>query len=202
MVAFMLGGCSSNEAEEANPRDISILIGRTSQELNLIELDGDKLIVTLFSLGWRSDFAVLEENVFNERLLDDFRAKFWRFPMNLEDRSPGLVRVIIEKETIELSQSQLNAIWRLIENVVDGEADREFELAPVLGHIDYVWAIVDGYTYWSLYESNVDSTGNRNQISREWHQFIVPYVNRDLLLLVYRLIELSPPSSIGSSWRR
>jgi len=80
----------------------------------------------------------------------------------------------------------------LIEDVVEGEANRKLEMPPMEGHFDYVLAIVDGNTYWSFYCRDIDN------FSRDWRQRIAPYVNSDLLFLTNELIDLSPPSLIDN----
>jgi len=178
---------------DPQPRNIRMLIGDSGRPYTLIELEESEIRFTLLSSGWRHLSVVSTENIFCETLLDDFASKApsQLYPV-LRGRlyqDQNLVRIIMEKEKVQLSQNQLNTVWRLIENIVEGDLDREFEWSPISGHIDYVWAIIDDNMYWSLYDSNINDTSRAN---REWRQWTQGYVNRELLLLTYELINLSP----------
>ena len=97
-----------------------------------------------------------------------------------------------------LSQEEINSIYNLVENVARRRVDREFEVYETTGRVPYIFAIIDGNMYWTIYVPNrIDIPMTRRERR---------YINENLSPLIHALIDLSPypiqgwetPSSMGS----
>jgi len=155
--------------------NIRILIDGSWMKPTLLEVDGDVLTI-----------SIIEGDVINQ-LQDSILT--YSFFENYNDFS------IVEIGRLELSQWQLNRVRRLTRNVVANGFDRKFEWVGRSGPVHYVWMVADGSPiYWSLYHPHINYTlrmQNLNGIQTlGW--FYEYFYDRDLLLLTYRLIELSP----------
>ena len=163
-ILILLGGCSFNR-EERPELSMKILFDGDWIEPTLLEVIDGRLIASVvnYASPITSSFTV---TVTCSSFTDDSGFR------------------ITEKGRINLSRQQLEVIVDLTEKVIANGPDREFERMRVLGPVDYVWMIVDGQIYWSLYLIDV----NRLSDDDPHHQ----YVNKYLLSLAYSLIELSP----------
>jgi len=194
IILFTFTGCSSNSADELSARSVRILLGRVgTRYATYIEfVEPNKINIVLFG---REPLPIPHSSIaFDMTLLDDFISNSQDMELVFPSANWGN-SVIIDEWTFELSEEQLDHICSLIENVVRNRADREFELAPMLGWIPYVWAIIDNNMYWSLYTSDIYSDSWTRRDRRR-------YMNSDLLAFVYELIDLSPyPVSSPESFR-
>ena len=194
IVIFVIGGCSINMAN-STPANVRILIGLGGRPYILIELTNKEVFeVTRFidSWLWESELDLLNENFTPDTLVDDFilidtfLCEMLKNPLD----SPGfIVRDIISNKKVELSQQQWENVWNLVDNVAIDDADGAFELSLTRG-LPYIWAIIDGRFYWSLY-------------CRYSVQFRLnnPSVNRDLVILADELIALADVSPFQSGRR-
>jgi len=183
VVVFALAGCVFR-MEEPTPRNVRMWIGGGTENV-LLELNGNILTSVAFSGGLRHDANFPSELTFDDILLYDFVEKapaigemFSVDSHRREDR----VRRIFDTGEVELSQQDLDYVWRLLHRAANGDGNRDFYEASIRGHLEYVWAIIDDEVYWSLYHPSL------NNISQHRRQ----YINREVLLLAYALIDLSP----------
>ena len=190
VLTLMFGGCASDMTEP--PESIRIFMGAEhgGVPFALFELSENTLQIT--ALGRAIGLFLPHEELFDVSLFYDFIDRIPNIYWILRNSRPiilGSAYDVVRKANRELSQRQLNNVLELVENVVRHRADREFERAPFLSDEAhrYVWAIIDGEMYWSLYSSNI----NADILSRH-----SAYVNRNLLLLTYYLIDLSPIMTI------
>jgi len=162
----------------------------------LIELvDGNVLEITLinnfftpYSDVTEYDELFTRENIFGYSTIDGFIIPKFYSP----SRGEYMYSTIISNERLYLSRAQMNTLRRLIRNVTRRKPDREFEgLSFESNFIEYVWAIIDGEIYWSLYHPNIDES-QREDLRYQ-------YLNRDLLMLTYELIKISPVP-VGGEW--
>jgi len=192
VIILVLGSCVFNMTE-TEVRDVRLFIAGDFRDSYFLEVvDGNFFKATIFNKAGVNPDELQEYFAFDEPLLDDFFAD----PSMMErlllvNRNymleRGYVRFIRDKGTIEISQRQSNTVQRLIRNVARGEANTEFYgLESWSGNFLWVWAIIDGEMYWSLYIEDVHSI--RVQSDDPEYR----YFNRDLLLLTYELINLSP----------
>ena len=142
-----------------------ILGGCTSDMAN-------KNVKILIGGGPGTDFCLFElvsENVFEVTL-----CSIKTFDMQEAD----FIDEIIDVKRLNFLRQSDN-IWSLIKNIEDNGTNEKFYF-PV-DDVSYVWAIIDGKMYWSIYVSDFDKENYFSQ-----------YVNKNLLSLAYKLIELSP----------
>jgi len=154
----------------------------------LIEFTENTINTTVFGLS--SGLQAIA--AFDETLLDDFisKAPFSRTIINSTAETPN----ILEKVESEVTQVQVENVWRLIGNILQSEPSDEFTgVSAVSGYLTYVFVIIDDNMYWSwAYSHAFDNITRR--VRREWEQKFAPFINRDVLLLAYELINLSPHS--------
>jgi len=183
VVIFVLTGCTSNAiTEQTPPKDVRILMGSVGiMDYTLIEFEHPNTF-RFTSFGGLSHTTNDATAVFDMALLHDFLSKAPEIEYTLLIFQ-SFDYLIIDEWTIELSSEQLINIHELLENLARRRADREFEPLPALGWIPYVWAIIDGNMYWTLYTHDV---GSRTARERQ------RYINQDLLAFSYELINLSP----------
>jgi len=195
IIILMLGGCAANGKYLTNMADststnVRMLIGWGGRPYTLIELVNNSIFeVALISQSWTEYSSITRDDfdVFDETLLDDFAladSKLYEILSNPFTREIH-VREFINKGEAELSQQQWDNIWHLVENIASNDADGAFDWAPVHG-LPYVWAIIDGSFYWSLFHLSIDDS------PRRYRREINPFINRDLMLLANELIYLSP----------
>ena len=181
LVMLLMGGCSPRMTEPFEPRDIKILMGgRFDTHYTLVELVDENLLkVTVFTSYGSSahDF----DTAFDDSVLESFVDKFG----NVIGRGGMITNWVYATDERTLSQRQLNNIWRLAENVVNGGVSEEFETVST-AFLIYVWAVIDGEMYWSIYTDDINDT---SLIIDYWAK---DYYNKELLNLIYYLIDLSP----------
>ena len=199
--ALTLTACNSYEVPEYRlNRDVRILFRGRGSPFTLFELvEPNVFEVTVFGdhLVVPSDFP--NSNFFDNVLLDDFadmglllyvwlRPDWEIWELNTNQSPDDLShRIISNSGRLKLSRRQADIVWDLIENVASNEADREFMPIPwdtQSTSLNYVWAIIDGETYWSFY--HILAIDPYQDI---WHQ---SFINNDLLFLACELIDLSP----------
>jgi len=190
VMVFILVGCSSN-MKDSSPRDIELLIGGYVNTSTLFRLNENTLSVILFSNAWALPLPSARQgvDVFDESMLEDFIDRFPMVtPLSKYPHTPaGSFRRVLDSVTLELSPQQLASIWNRIDEVITDNNDSEFQwVEHILGHNYYVWAIVDEISFWSFYERDF------NAGDRDWRRTMELYINRELLLLAYELIDLSP----------
>jgi len=174
-VLFILTGCTSTMPVNTAPRDVRILIdGGPYSYSTLFELMDEKVFEVASTSSHISWISI--NNVANEP---------GRRRSTINSISSSGIR---ERDKFELLEEYSNIIWGLIENVATNEADITFEWKPILGLADYIYvqAIIDGRMYWSVWHPDIDNAPDY------WLDELHEYVNRDLLLLTYELIDLSP----------
>jgi len=173
VILIMLGGCTFNRVENIETNGVE----RTEiPELHMrILFNGDWIEPTLLEIV---DGSLTASTV------DNFNPGGFHLNLTCSFFADDSGFLIEEKGQINLSRQQLDAIWGLTEKVIENGPDREFEQMRVLGPMNYVWMIIDGQIYWSLYLSNID--GARS------HDAYDEYTSKYLLRLAYSLIELSP----------
>jgi len=150
------------------PRNVEILIGGGGGSVTLLEVNNDAARVTVF------------------------RGSRWFYDDFLAGDISHFAYEITHQYDLELSQEQLDRVLALARNVVRGRQNRASRWILISGHIDYAWAIIDGRRYWSLYHSDIDNA------SRERQRTINRHINRDLLYLIYELVDVSPIPLYGS----
>jgi len=185
IIIFIFGGCASN-VEDISPTSIRVLYGwGIGRPYILFDLTYDNnLEVKLISRGARDPRGILLYGTFDATIVDDFMQsvpELYRAFSDTHELNLTLVRDIVKRADIEVSQYQLDKIFDLLETIVKNGPDREFRRAPVHG-LPYIWAIIDGNLYWSL------GYGDINNVPRSLRR----YVNRDLLLLFSEISILSP----------
>jgi len=187
VVIFAIAGCVFR-MEEPVPRNVRMWIGGGGPvtENVLLELNGNVLTAIVFDVGFLLNANFPSELTFDDTLLYDFVEKApaidEMFSIDSHRRGDWVRRVFNSGE-VELSQQDLDSIWRLLHRVVNDDGDREFEwVTSIRGPIPYVWTIVDDEMYWSFYNNDVNSASRHR----------LQYINRDVLLLAYALIDLSP----------
>jgi len=163
--------------------------GDSFGEVFLFEMfDESTLRLTSFAQPILSleEFEALGSMPAEFRTQPDFAYDFNSKTPNIRGMFMGRHRVVEEAE-IELTQEQTDIVRELINNVTTKGPDREFERPPILGHLDYILAIIDGDMYWSLYHWDIE-----NASRREWLDPHGAFFNIELLLLSYELRDLSP----------
>ena len=174
IIVIILGGCSFNRAVTINREEAAIKI----------LIDGTHMNPTLFE--------IVDENVIKVSRIDGV-LEFIRFSGTTTmhpflEYTDGFSTTELGQQS--LSQQQLDVVWGLIENVVANGPDRAFRWLELDGPSAYVWMIVNGQTYWSFYHPNIYTTYDID--IDPWYYRAHQYINRNLLLLTYKLIELSP----------
>jgi len=190
IIAFMVitTGCVSDATEELPSRSIRVLfaeyqVGSPITIIELVEPNDFRVI----SLGIASDAQMPSSDSY--AFLEDFTSAVPQILTKSVILNP-LYRVIRQEERMELSPSQFNDIMLLVDNLASNAADREFELvSTALGHLPYVWAIVDGNMYWTYFSPNINHC---LEYMRPCDHTIRHYVNVDLMELATTLIGLSP----------
>ena len=191
---FMVTGCNSDNIEELLPGHIRILTG-TRAFVNVVTyidvVEPNILRFITIDSPWNQE--KYDVTPFDHELLDDFTSA----APSIEHNIPILQRrngVIIHEWTVELSPEESLNIQRLASRVERGGADREFQgVSFSTGHIALVWAIINDDMYWSYYTTDI--SGQQRWIRRQ-------YINRDLLYLIYELIDSSPYPVPGRSTLR
>jgi len=186
IMIFILGGCTSN-VEDTSPTSIRVLYGwGGGRPYILFDLACDNnLEVKLINSGFINSRDILHDGTFDATIVNDFMQsvpELYRAFSDTCELNSTLIRDIVKRENIEISQYQLDTIFNLLETVVRNGSDGEFRRAPVRYGLPYIWVIIDGELYWSLVYSNLDN------VTRSLRR----YVNRDLLLLVSEISILSP----------
>jgi len=166
--------------EPFEPRDIKILVGRRPDTYYIFMeiVDENILRATVFTNYWSSahDF----DTVFDTSVLENFVDKFG----NVIGSSGEITNWVYDRGERVLSQRQLNNIWSLATSLVIGGIREGFE--PVAqGQIVYVWGVVDNEMYWGLYFDDINDHTQEDGWERD-------YMNRELLNLLYYLVDLSP----------
>lgn len=205
-VVFTLVGYTDHLVE-TTPRNAKILIATHGQlyPMMLVELNGNIVEINVFGVN----LLISEENRFGYMSIsDDTRLyEFISKSPPIADILPALTfyRIvdgvwtpdvsgyeITNKATIELSQRQLSNIWRLVGNVTRDEPDSDFRRVPyIIGHVTYIWAIIDGELYWSLRDEHRDFGSHLPRAERRYQQEqLSPFVNTDLIRLTNELIDL------------
>jgi len=186
MLVFLFAGCTSDRVVEIPSRSVRILMSSLhARQSTLVEFI-EPNVVNFVSFGRVRSSERYSSIVFDTTLLDNFVLNAHLMELILPLHHFHLAdSIIINEWTLELLDEQLNHVRSLIENVARNRADREFELAPIVGNIPYVWAIIDNDMYWSLYTSDVYSDSWTRRDRRR-------YFNSDMLQLTYKLIDLSP----------
>jgi hypothetical protein len=177
IILLVLGGCVSNMPELPPTRDVRIWFGIGEGEFTLFELVGENVFDVTLLGDMSNSFFVSKRNRFDESRLDEFINSAPGLS-GLRITSEGWFRRIISRGRLDFQQ-QSDVIWELIDNVVENGPNKEFERLSFSGDFNLFFAIIDGEMYWSLYDIK------SNPIFPE-------YVNDELLLLAYELIDLSP----------
>jgi len=179
-------GCTSTVVE-SKPREIKVLISTSSGFVHntLFELiDEEVLEVTVFDAWWYP-YPFTGDIIFDNARFYDF---YYEQGVRLHNTNTYWVYSSGKKV---LSQRQLNNIWDLTAAVVRNGAGLKFE-QPYEGHPTYVWVSIDGEIYWSYYVSDID------RIPSAELDGLHELIDRDLLMLVYYLIDISPIQVIPS----
>jgi len=184
ILIFILSGCTINDNTEL-PSITMLIAGHGGTVPTVLEVtDGNALQVTVVTDSFLSDDSgdnyelFTRQSIIGDPLIDRY------IVAPLESQYNGLQYwhpTIFDSGEIYLSESEVNRIRRLARNVTT-HAEQEFVHPPIRGRITFVWVLIDGKMYWSMYLPHLDL------IERDEREFF----NRDLLLLAYELIELSP----------
>jgi len=203
-IVLILTGCGSDMKNESPQKNVKILFAGDASAspfilfefiepntFDVVSFQHFTLLRALYPENLTANCKEYgcERNIFNSARVDDFITKAPRINSILNFTIPHVEYPyeIVDEGTLELSEEQLENIKNLIGNIARSRVDREFERPKnVWGRLTYVWVIIDGNIYWSLYESNIDI------LEQKLHRYINPYVNRDVLLLAYELIDSSP----------
>ena len=193
---FILGGCTpANLQHEPTPKNIRILVVDLytfdPRFHTLIEINEEKeLEITVFTNN--PYFAT--DVPFDLNIINDF------IVMGGYDVELGIKRgyagydsphTVLQSSKRELSQRQLNNIWRLAENViVDGVSAEDMfhnfdSVIRCWGGYLVVWAIIDDELHFSTYRSDVE-----NFMQHPDSPFVLHC--EELLFLAYYLFDLSP----------
>jgi len=188
ILMFILSGCAMDDNTEL-PNITMLIAGHGSVAPTILEIiDENILQVTVVHENlFHADIVDVDsyelftrESIIGDQWIDDFIV-----PPSLDDtlfpEPENWYRKIADSGEIHLSESQVNRIRRLARNVAARE-EQEFEHPPIRGNITFVWVNIDDKMYWSMYLPHL------SLIERDEREFF----NRDLLLLAYELIELSP----------
>ena len=171
IIVFIVVICTSS-TEEPTPRDIGILITSLSPMASpsvflRITDEGVLKVISLPRIGVaESDFEVFDMAVFGDS-----------FGYMISEEQGQRATLTGERQ---LSQRQLNNIWALADDVTPIH-----RMDEILGAGFYVAAFIDGEEYRTFFRPAqnhaISSSRNRNG-----------HVNRNLIHLVYYLIDLSP----------
>jgi len=170
--------------------DVRILIGgMVSSYAILIEITDESILnITVFGQPTffpEEDFEpwdIPEEFFTQPTIFADFLSE-----SSLTGSATLGMHKIVEILTLELTYEQTDNIWRLINDVVNSNPNKEFAWPPFDGYAEYVWAIIDGKFYWSLYHHDI-----QNASRSEWLRPFGDYFDRELLFLMYQIREISP----------
>ena len=185
---FMLTGCGSETEEKLSIGSVRMLIGREgvapAPPITFIEFEEPNVFRFIsFRRIWYVVDNNLSDKVFDITQLDDFISKAPRIETTIHVFGDSHNEVI-DEWLIELSQEQLESVKRMVRNIARNREDREFEwVSGMLGHIPYVWVIIDDKMYWSYYTHDTN---------RYYPRDMSRYINNHLLSLAYKLIDLSP----------
>ena len=178
-ILFILTGCTSTISLNTAPRDIVIFISGAPFAYNTVfELVDEytfEVASTPTHITWGSSNNDTRETELRHSII-------------------GLISSnVIDRGYFEVSENNANAVWGLIENVAANEPDRYFQMTVSMSNVIfdfadgiYVRAIIDGTRYWSVFHPDIDNA------PEYWLEELHQYVNRDLLLLTYKLMDLSP----------
>ena len=200
VIMLILGGCASvTDADEAMPipRDIKILISGNLQfhmpHHTLIHITNGNVLehTTFFQFGpilpeheesYAAIASIASAAMFDNTLLNDFVSGYGQNVIATIDI--GWEHRVSSHADRVLSQRQLNNIWELTANVVSGGSEMFY--GPGEGFSHFVWAIIDGEMYWSLYGRDVN-------VASSYHSaHLMEFINMDLVLLTYYFIDLLP----------
>ena len=195
---FGVGGVA--DITEPPPRSLKILWeGGHSGNNVIFELNENIFEVTLPGGIRNSASIIYSEEIFDDALLDDFVNRIPHFqPQSSHNRSPNYVREALDRGYVELSEKQLNNIWQLIDDIVEGGVSREFRVPSLVyspSGRQYVWAIIDDNLYWSLYYSNLEEAFDDSDFFTRFYLNL--YINNELLHLTHEFFNLSP---ITTNW--
>jgi len=185
---FMITGCFFNN-EEPPARNVRILTGNMAMTYpNILIESVEPDVFRFIRFGWAPPRREYNLPEFDSTLIDDFITAMplieWVLHIVVVDADRRPIPLVVTGEwTVELSSEESSYVRRLIENVVRGGEDREFQIPSVMGHVPFVWAIIDDNMYWSFYDTDVPN------LERWLRQ---KYVNMDLLYLSYEIFDLSP----------
>jgi len=188
VMLLTIGSCSFY-VSNLEIRNVRLFIAGDFRDAYLLEfVDGNVFNITAF------DGVRVPVNTQEDLLYDFFATPTMMHSRLVASRNSGLeqgyLRRIRDEGTIELSRRQSDTIQRLIRDVARGEADTEFYGSPeqiIAGNHLWIWMIIDGEMYWSLYSNDINAAQRHPE-----HSFVSRYFNRNLLLLAYELINLSP----------
>jgi hypothetical protein len=128
-----------------------------------------------------SDFEILEESI-----LDNFTESFtWHWLYNVHQTNANNVNIIVDRWSIELSQQQLNNIWRMIENV-----EKKHHEYP--RHIATNRTSIRAETENAFIYSSFEKSFNRRIFNFLHARCIDEYTDYNLLELTHYLADISP----------
>ena len=167
-IAFVLGGCTCNTS-----RNMRMFIFTEGRGFYLFEIMDEYVFkFQEVEFDFRREYGIL----------DDFILKF---PTAHESIFWGAT--LYNERELQLSEEERNDVLNLVENVRINRSDRNFEgllIAGEAGIHDYVFAIIDGRTYWS------SLSVYRHELNIVYGN-IADFVNEDLLQLVEMLSYLA-----------
>jgi hypothetical protein len=174
---------------EPTPRNVKILVsGNASPYHTYFEINEYDLEIIVFRVinneyienGY---FSTEGLDVFDETLINGFAESlsWWWFstPLFHEDKT----KIIVERWSAELSQQQLNDVWRIMDKIV-----KKYDEPPRLNYVDFTGMriIIDDEFYWGKFLRYFNPQFNRT----DRHEFENTDIN--LLRLTYYLADISP----------
>jgi len=192
IVIIMFGGYNIMNMANSTPTKVRMLIGGAGSPFILIDLVHNSIFeVTIFyhSWSWAGESTTSCENASDDTLLDDFilmDQHLYEMLKNPFDSPAVADRIVLNNKIVELSQQQWETLWNQVEYVANNDTDGAFEQSLTWG-LPYIWAIIDGRFYWSLYD-------RFTALSHPYN----PSVNRNLVLLADDLTSLADVSPFRS----
>jgi hypothetical protein len=174
---------------EPTPRNVRILVsGNISSYHTILELNENTFDVVVFlaidnPIIEDGFFSIENFEMFDEAMVDDFAESlsWWWFstPLFYADRTT----IIVETWTTELSQQQLNDVWRIMDKIVNkyDEPSRENFL-----YLTGMKIIIDDEFFWGRFLPYFNPQFTRT----DRHDFENTDIN--LLRLTYYLADTSP----------
>jgi hypothetical protein len=206
IIAFILWICFFVKPDPPPPRDVRMLIyGNSSIFHMLSEVNGSNFEMIRFTTlrpwnyGAPPPQGTVEmsiatntldtgdsEGLDNALLYDFAESRSGQKLLNpLGDYRPY---DILRRRSVELSDEQLNAIWKKIDNLIKNYKEPKWRSESPFEHINIV---VDGQLYWgTFYEADEYFRSYNYKFPREYRRSIEEHSDMSLLILAHYMIDL------------